>query len=327
MSQILYNFLKKEAQKQVAKKSTGPVSERTISNYRIAKFWYEWRINAVRIVKDWLLITVGVFSAAFGLKGFLLPNDFIDGGAVGIALLSVVLTDWPLWLLLIAVNTPFIIMGVKTMGPKFAVKTALAIGLLALVTALFTFPLVTQEKLLVSVFGGFFLGAGIGLAVRGGAVIDGTEILALELSKRLGLTIGDVIFGLNILIFGAAAYLLTVETAMYSLLAYMAAAKTVDFVVEGVEEYIGVTIISPKFQEIKTRIVQQMNRGVTVYAGKKGVGRSGAKEDPQILFTVITRLEIGRLNAEIDKIDPNAFVVMHSIKDMRGGLIKRRPLH
>jgi uncharacterized membrane-anchored protein YitT (DUF2179 family) len=327
MSQILHNFLKKEAQKQAARKGNGLAPERAVSNYRIAKFWYQWRITAVRIVKDWILIGVGVFSAAFGLKGFLLPNDFIDGGAVGIALLSVVLTDWPLWLLLIVVNTPFILLGMKTMGRKFALKTALAIGLLALVAALVSFPLVTQEKLLVSVFGGFFLGAGIGLAVRGGAVIDGTEILALALSKRVGLTMGDVIFGLNILIFSAAAYLLTVETAMYSLLAYMAAARTVDFVVEGVEEYIGVTIISPKYQDIKLQVVQQMGRGVTVFAGKKGIGKSGAKDDPQILFTVITRLEIGRLNAEIDKIDPNAFVVMHSIKDMRGGMIKRRPLH
>lgn len=327
MSQILHNFFKKETQKRLKRQTYKYLHGESVSDYRVAKFWYEWRISVIRNVKDWILISVGVFSAAFGLKGFLLPNDFIDGGAVGIALLSVVLTDWPLWLLLILVNTPFILLGIKTMGRKFALKTALAIGLLALVAALVSFPLVTHEKLLVSVFGGFFLGAGIGMAVRGGAVIDGTEILALALSKRVGLTMGDVIFGLNILIFSAAAYLLTVETAMYSLLAYMAAAKTVDFVVEGVEEYIGVTIISPKFQEIKLRIVEQMGRGVTVFAGKKGVGKSGAKDDPQILFTVITRLEIGRLNAEIDKIDPNAFVVMHSIKDMRGGMIKRRPLH
>jgi uncharacterized membrane-anchored protein YitT (DUF2179 family) len=321
MKKFLYGLLQKAAGLTVDIATFG-----TLSDYRKARLLYEIKVVVKRQVKDWILITAGVFSASFGLKGFLLPNDFIDGGAVGIALLCGELTQQPLWMLLVVVNTPFMVLAWRTMGRGFALKTATAIGLLALVTAFVHFPVITQEKLLVAVFGGFFVGAGIGLAVRGGSVIDGTEVLALEVGKRTGMTIGDVIMLVNIAIFGAAAWLLSVETALYSLLAYMAAARSVDFIVEGVEEYIGVTIISPKSDEIKHNIVEHLQRGVTVYAGKKGMGRSGPRYDLDILFVVITRLEIGRLKVQIDKTDPHAFVVMQSVKDIKGGMIKRRPL-
>lgn len=237
------------------------------------------------------------------------------------------ITRYPLWLLLLLVNVPFILLGFQVFGRKFVIKTSIAIALLALVAAVVPFPVVTHEKLLVAVFGGFFVGAGIGLAVRGGSVIDGTEILALFVSRRLGLTMGDLILILNILIFSVAAWLLSVETAMYSLLAYMSAAKTVDFIVEGVEEYIGVMIISPKSVEIKSYIFKEMGRGVTVFNGKRGVGKKRTQYDMEILLTIITRLEVGKLKAEIAKVDPHAFIVMHRVMDIKGGLIKERPLH
>jgi uncharacterized membrane-anchored protein YitT (DUF2179 family) len=179
----------------------------------------------------------------------------------------------------------------------------------------------------VAVFGGFFLGAGIGLAIRGGAVLDGTEVLAIFLSRKFGATIGDIIIVINVIIFLAAAYFLSVEIALYSMITYLAASKTLDFVVEGIEEYIGVTIISSRSEEIRQMIIQKIGRGVTVYSGKRGFGKRGQTDQIDILFSVITRFELSKLNNEIEKIDPHAFVVMNSIKDTKGGMIKKRPLH
>jgi uncharacterized membrane-anchored protein YitT (DUF2179 family) len=273
------------------------------------------------------LIICGIFSAAFGLKSFLLPSRFIDGGATGISLLIREITALPLSILLIGVNIPFIVIGYKLIGKTFALKTAIGIVALALIVAFIPFPTLTHDKLLVAIFGGFFLGAGIGFAVRGGGVIDGTEVLAIYLSRRLGITIGDVILIINIMIFSAAAYILNIETALYSILTYLSASKTVDFIIEGIEEYTGVTIISPKHDDIRKMVIETMGRGVTVYKGRRGFGKRGeAVADIDIVYTVITRLEVSRLNAEIEKIDPYAFVVMSSVKDTKGGMIKKRPL-
>lgn len=280
-----------------------------------------------QIIIDFALTILGVAAAGFGLKGFLLPNNFIDGGAVGISLLIAELTNIPLSVLLILVNIPFVFIGYRTISKSFAIKTAFGIAALSLAVAIIPYPEITNDKLLVSVFGGFFLGAGIGLAVRGGGVIDGTEVLAISLSRKLGITIGDIILIFNIIIFSVAAYLLSVETALYSILTYLAASKTVDFFIEGIEEYTGVIIISVKHEEVRKMITEVMGRGVTIYKGEKGFGKTGnSTDDIKIVFTVITRLEISKLNQEIESIDPNAFVVMNSIKDTKGGMIKKRPL-
>ncbi|MFY7899271.1 MAG: YitT family protein [Chitinophagaceae bacterium] len=315
LNQFIYNSLKKKKQGQ----NTNPISK-----YEFAKHFRQLRITIKRLVKDFFLIFLGIGSAAFGLEIFLLPNNFIDGGATGIALLSAEISKVSLSILLIVINIPFIFLGYKIIGKEFAVKAAIAIGLLALATATIHFPNVTHDKLLVAVFGGFFLGAGIGLTVRGGAVLDGTEILAIFLSKKLGTTIGDIIMLINILVFSAAAYFLSIETALYSIITYLAASKTLDFAIEGIEEYTGVTIISVYSNAIGQMIVETMGRGYTVYKGKRGFGKHGYTHDTDIIYTVITRLEISKLNAEIEKIDHDAFVVMSSVKDTRGGMIKKR---
>lgn len=172
----------------------------------------------------------------------------------------------------------------------------------------------------------FFLGAGIGLSIRGGAVIDGTEVLAIYLSRKAGTTVGDIIILINILIFSAAAYLLSIEAALYSMVTYLAASRTLDFVIEGIDEYTGVTIISTHNEDIKQMIINTMGRGVTVYNGKQGFGKKGETREIDIIYTVITRLELNKLNLEIMRIDKNAFVVMSSVKDTKGGMIKKRPL-
>lgn len=294
------------------------------SSYQLGKGFYALKIIAISNLKDALLITLGIFSATFGFKGFLLTNHFIDGGATGISLLVSAITEIPLFILIICINVPFVFLGYKVIGKGFAIKTAFAISGLAMCVATVSFPDVTQDKLLVALFGGFFLGAGIGFSIRGGAVIDGTEVLAIYLSRKLGTTIGDIIMIINVIIFSAAAYFLTIEIALYSMITYLSASKTLDFIIEGIEEYTGVTIVSSHNETIRQMIIDSMGRGVTVYNGKRGFGKHGETIDVDIIYTVITRLELNKLNTEIEKIDPNAFVVMSSVKDTKGGMIKKR---
>lgn len=281
-----------------------------------------------RYIKDFILICIGVVMASIGLKEFLLPNDFLDGGAMGLSLLTEIMTGVELSFLIVLINLPFIIIGAKQISMEFAVKSALAILALSLLVHFITLPAITTDKLLISVFGGFFLGAGIGFAIRGGAVIDGTEVLAIYVSKKTSLSVGDFISVFNVILFSFSALLVSVETAMYSMLTYFAASKTVDFIINGIEEYIGVTIVSRNATEVKQAIIDNLGRGVTVYNSESGYGKTGVNfNENKILFCVVTRLEVTRLLLEIDKIDEEAFVVQHSIKDTKGGMIKKRPLH
>lgn len=285
------------------------------------------KINIQRMIKDTIFISLGVAAAAFGLKSFLLPNDFLDGGVVGISLLVNVLTDIDLSYLIILINLPFIVIAYTQVSKIFAVKTLVAIIVLAVLLAVVDFPTITDDKLLIAFFGGFFLGLGIGLSIRGGSVIDGTEVLAIYTSRKTALTVGDIILMLNIGIFSVAAYLINMETALYAILTYLVASKTVDFVVHGIEEYISVMIVSERSEEIKKAIIHNMGRGVTVLQGKGGFGKRGHHEENyDVIFSIITRLELQKLKTEIAKIDENAFVVENSVSDIRGGMIKKRPL-
>lgn len=312
---------------EAAKRSENKHQKQEQSNYDTAKAFYKFKISALHLFKDSFLILVGILSAGFGLEGFLLPNSFIDGGVTGISLLVSELTHYPLPILIIALNIPFIILGFTQIGKTFAIKSVCAITGLAIAITFIHFPVITSDKLLIAVFGGFFIGGGIGFAMRGGGVLDGTEVLAIYLEKRTSLTIGDIIMVFNILIFSVAAYLLSIETALYSILTYLAASKTVDFVITGIEEYTGVTIVSSHSEEIRLAIVEKLGRGVTIYNGKRGFGKRGENlNNMEIVYTVITRLEIAKLQTEVDKIDPNAFIVMNTIKDTKGGMIKKRPL-
>jgi len=264
----------------------------------------------------------------FWLESFLLPNSFIDGGVTGISLLVAELTHTSLPILIIIINIPFIILGFTLISKSFAFRSILSITGLALAITFIHYPVITSDKLLVSVFGGFFVGAGIGFTMRGGGVLDGTELLAIYITKKTSLTIGDIILLFNIIIFSVAAYLLSIETALYSILTYLAASKTIDFVIVGLEEYTGVTIISDHSEEVSEMIINKMGRGVTIYNGKRGYGKRGVKiYNTDIVYTVITRLEVAKLQTELDKIDAQAFIVMSAIKDTKGGMIKKRPLH
>jgi uncharacterized membrane-anchored protein YitT (DUF2179 family) len=281
------------------------------------------RIEITRII----MIAVGIASAAFGLKGFLIPNEFIDGGVTGISLLISSLTGWPISVLILIINIPFIWLGYKRIDKLFAVKTLVAILILALVLYFVNFPLVTHDKLLTAVFGGFFLGTGIGLAMRGGSVIDGTELLAVYINPRSALSIGQIILVINIVIFCIAAFFLGIESALYSILTYLSATQTINYIVQGFDEFTSVTIVSPKSELIKNVIMRHLHRGVTIYKGERGYGKTEiAEKQVDIIVTVITRLEVQRLVARVQQIDPTAFIVTNSVSEVRGGLIKRQPL-
>ena len=274
-------------------------------------------INAV-------LIILGVFSQAMGLKGFLESSHFIDGGVVGVSMLLANKYHWPLSVLIPIITLPFIALGYKQLGRTFAIRSTLAIVGLSVVLATVSFPDFTRDSLLSAVFGGFFLGAGSGLAMRGGAVLDGTEIAALIISKRSSLfRVGDVILGLNIVIFLTAAKVLGVDEALYSILTYVAASKTLEFLLHGIEEFTAITIISPQNEAIRPKILDQLNRGVTIYKGRGG--KSGHDQD--ILFCVVTRLEIGKVKAIAREVDEAAFIIVHPLADVEGGVLKKTALH
>jgi uncharacterized membrane-anchored protein YitT (DUF2179 family) len=286
---------------------------------------YPWPMKKfLRELLNVALIVLAILSAGLGLKGFLLSSHFIDGGVTGISMLLSSVLGFPLSILILIINLPFIAVGFRQIGWRFALRSGLAIAGLSLCLAFFHYPDVTSDKVLTAVFGGFFIGAGIGLAIRGGAVLDGTEIAALLVSKSSSiLRVGDVILLLNIVIFSAAAFFLGIEVALYSVLTYFAASKTIDFILHGLEEYTAVTIISEHSEAIREAIVRRLKRGVTVYKGQGGKTRV----EQDILFCVVTRLEIGRVKNVTKEIDPHAFIVINPLADADGGITKRKTLH
>jgi uncharacterized membrane-anchored protein YitT (DUF2179 family) len=267
-----------------------------------------------------LLMLAGVLTAGMGLKGFLFSSHFIDGGVTGICMLLANVTPVPLAGWLPAVNLPFIVLAHRQLGLAFAIRSALAIAALAAALALVPYPDVTPDPLLTALFGGVFIGAGIGLAIRGGAVLDGTEIAALLISRRwFGVKVGDVILSFNIVLFLVAMSILGTEPALYSIVTYAAAAKTLEFVLHGIEQFTAITIMSASGPIIREEIVGELGRGVTVFVGRGG--KSG--EAREILYCVVTRLEIGRVMRLVDRHDADAFVVQHPLADVRGGILRR----
>jgi uncharacterized membrane-anchored protein YitT (DUF2179 family) len=277
-----------------------------------------------REARNAAFILTGIMSAGLGLHGFLLPGGLIDGGVTGVSMLLSRITGWPLAALLPVVNAPFIILGYRQLGAAFALRSALAIGGLAAALALIHFPNATDDLVLTAVFGGFFLGAGIGLAVRGGAVLDGTEIAALLISRHSSLMkVGDVILIFNIVLFVVAMAALGVEPALYSILTYMSAARTLDFIIHGIEEYTAMTIMSDENERIRRRIMSELGRGVTVYQARGGM--SG--DEREVLYCVVTRLEIRSVRTIVRETDPAAFIITQPLADVQGGTVRKRIMH
>lgn len=277
-------------------------------------------------INDYLYIAAGVLVASFALKGFLVPNQFLDGGVTGVSLLLHEIYHINVGYLIVLANIPFIIMGAFQVNRKFAIKTFISVIALALCLLFIPYTVVTNDKLLVSIFGGFFLGLGIGLGMRGGCAIDGIEVLALYTLRRSGFTISEIILGMNVVIFLIAALYLDLPTALYAMLTYYVATRTIDYVIEGLEEYTGVTIISGQSEAVKEKLVKELGRGITIYKGERGFLKDSfeVSQGCDIVFTVVTRLEVRRLRNVVHHLDPKAFIFTNTIKEAAGGVLKRK---
>lgn len=280
-------------------------------------------------ISDFIYTSIGILFCGFALKGFLVPNHFFDGGVTGISLLLHEIYHWNITLVIILANIPFIIMGAFQVSRTFAIRTILAVTAMALCLHFIPYPVVTSDKLLVSIFGGAFMGLGVGLAMRGGCALDGIEVLALFTGKRISFTTSELILGINIIIFLIAAVKLGLPVALYSILTYFSASKTIGFVVEGLEEYTGVTIISSESEKVKETLVKVLGRGITVYKGERGFLKESfdVSHPVDIVYTVVTRLELKKLKNLVEEIDPRAFIFTSVIKEAAGGVLKRRASH
>jgi len=278
---------------------------------------------------DIFFMLSGAFIEGFALEGFLIPNHFLDGGATGISLLIHTIFGFKFSFVIVAVNIPLMFFGLRIINKAFIIKMLISIICVGLCVSYIPYPFVTSDKLLIAIFGGFFSGLGMGLSIRGGSSVDSVDVLALYTFKRSGFTVSEIILFINAIIFGIAAFYFSIGTALYSMLTYFAAIKTVDFVVEGIEAYMGVTIISGNSEQIKERLVNVLGRGITIYKGERGFlpGKYHVHNDVDIIFTVITRLELRKLKDLVYAEDPKAFVFVHTIKEAAGGILSRKNQH
>ncbi|MEN8817252.1 MAG: YitT family protein [Nonlabens sp.] len=277
----------------------------------------------MKYIREYSQIAIGIFLASIGLKAFLLPNNFLDGGVTGIAILLSLETGWDISILLIVLSIPFIIVGIFTVSKRIVIKSIIAIALLALSISLETFPIITEDKLLISIFGGMFLGAGIGVTIRNGAVLDGSELLGLFVFNKYGISIGKTIIAFNVILFCITAYVVSVEIAMYSILAYLVTAKVIDLFIQGLENFIGLTIVSQKSKEITDAIAFELGVGITIYKGASGYGSSGVNKEINIIQTIVNRIDINKTLNLVEEIDPKAFVIEFDVNKVRGGVLKR----
>lgn len=274
------------------------------------------------IVSEYFQILVGIVLASIGLKAFLLPNGFLDGGVTGIALLVRTFVDIKISYLLLIFSIPFLILGYFTVSRRIVLKSIISIIGLAIFIYVENFETITDDKLLISIFGGLFLGAGIGIAIRNGSVLDGSEILGVYLNDKFGFSIGQVILTFNIVLFAITAWVISTEVALYSILTYIVTAKVTDLTIEGFEDFIGVTIVSKKYELIEEAIMKELGIGMTLYRGTRGVGYSGEQVDFDIIHTIINRIDLKRMHRIIDRIDNEAFIVEFDVNNVKGGVLR-----
>jgi uncharacterized membrane-anchored protein YitT (DUF2179 family) len=268
----------------------------------------------------------GALFVTMSMKGFMIPNNFLDGGVTGISILLRVWFGLDISIFLLLINLPFIYLGYIRIGKTFAVQTILVIVLLAILMKVMNFPIITQDKLLIAVFGGFFVGLGIGLVIRAGAVIDGLEVLAEYTTKKSAFTSGEIILMINTGLILAVAIQFGIETALYTILTFFTAMRTSDYVVDGFEEFTSLNIVSSKHEQVKDIIVNRFNKAITVYKGERGYlpESFNVHQECDIVTTIVTRLEVFRLKQAISELDPNAFFFIQSIKEVKGGITKKR---
>lgn len=268
---------------------------------------------------------LGVSISVVALKGFMIPNNFVDGDITAVSILFKEIFQIHISYFLITINLPFIYLGYRLISKTFALKSLIAILLMALLMVVMEVPTVTEDKLLIAVFGGFLMGLGIGLVIRGGGIVDGLEVIAQFTQKKIGFSTSEIIMVFNSLVILGAAFEFGLEPAMYSILVYFTAMKTSDYVVDGIEEFTSLSIVSKDYKLVKSLIVNDFGKAITIYKGERGYlpGTFQVKHDVDIVVTVVTRLEIHRIKKAVSEIDPNAFFYVQSIKEVKGSFLKR----
>ncbi|WP_066253397.1 YitT family protein [Neobacillus drentensis] len=277
-----------------------------------------------KVILRTIAITIGAILMATGLEIFLVPNHVIDGGITGISIMLAHIIGWKLGIFIFILNLPFVYMGYKQMGKTFAISTVYGIIVLSIFVSFFhPIQAFTDDILLATVFGGMILGMGVGIVIRNGGALDGTEILALVITKKVPFSVGQIIMFINIFILGAAGFVFSWDRAMYSLLAYVIASKAIDTVVAGLEESKSVWIISDEAEEIGNAINARLGRGVTYIKGQGAF----TGDNKKVIFSIITRLEESKLTTIVEDIDPTAFLAIGDISEVRGGRFKKRDIH
>ena len=271
---------------------------------------------------EYFQIFIGIVLTSLGLKAFLLPNGFLDGGVTGIALLIRTQVDINMSYLLVFFSIPFLVLGYFTVSKRIVIKSIISILGLALFIHFENFQTITNDKLLISIFGGLLVGSGIGIAIRNGSVLDGSEILGVYLNDKFGISIGKIVLIFNIILFAITAFVVSVEVALYSILTYIIAAKVTDTVIEGFEDFIGVTIVSRKYDLIKKAILEELGVGLTVYKGSSGYGTKGIQEDFDIIHSIVNRIDIKKMYRIVQEIDQDAFIVEFDVNSVKGGVLR-----
>ncbi|MDO4406946.1 MAG: YitT family protein [Eubacteriales bacterium] len=267
----------------------------------------------------YFMITLGILIDAIALELFLIPNSVLDGGLTGISLMIQYKTGWPLGLIVSVFNLPFIFLGMKQVGKRFALAYTYALAVFTLFTQLFHHVApVTENELLSVAFGGFLLGAGVGLVLRGGACIDGTELVALMISRKSAASTGVVILVFNLIIFTVASFLFGVDRALLSLLTYYIASRIIDKVEEGLDTAKQVIIITDDAEPIADAIYKRLGRTVTISSARGLV--SGKKE---MLYVVITRLELPELREIVEASDESAFITISDVNEIIGKHVRK----
>ncbi len=274
-------------------------------------------------LSEYLQIALGIFLTSVGLKAFLLPNGFLDGGATGSAILLSKLTGLNISIGLVLVSIPFLILGFFKLSRKLVIRSIFSILILAFIIHLEHFPVVTEDKLLIAIFGGLFVGSGIGISIRNGAVLDASEILGIFIYNKFSISIGKVVIVFNLILFSATAIFVSLEAALYSVLTFIVTAKVIDFFIEGFEDFIGVMIVTTKTQELKERIIEDLGTGLTIFHGESGYGKKGHEEAIRIFQTVVNRIDLRKINRIIEDVDENAFVVEFDVNNVKGGITQR----
>jgi uncharacterized membrane-anchored protein YitT (DUF2179 family) len=279
--------------------------------------------QGMRLLGNVVFIQAGAVLAAFALERFLVPNKILDGGVVGIAIITSYLSALPLGALVFAFNLPFLALSFKLIGKRFLFMALFAVASFSVWVSIFApGTVITHDLFLATVFGGILLGLGVGLIIRNGGCLDGTEIVSIILNAKIPFSVGELVMAINILVFSAAALVFGVDRALYSAAAYLIAYRAIDLVVEGLDESKALFIVSSRSDEISDLLFSKLKGGITIFKGMGGYSRA----EKDIIYVIVRRLEISKIKNAVRGLDENAFITIHNVHEVIGKNVRKGAL-